>query len=217
MKIRGCFTPFVWDKASHLAALVQIHNHSRTSTAPSCLFRASEMKSLCTVLSDAHIPRIGPSFRTKCWGTRQLIRKKENCQLASTRPKNLISAHTLNIHSEYTTIVGSTCTCNSVLGYVLQLLILSQVTLCNNCTGVINKFKEYITYVAVQTKSPQFISTPNPHPPPQGEHGEEGGGVEYSQLKHGRDPHAVPNPEDPNYSHFKEVWWWILFHVWILQ
>ena len=74
-------------------------------------------------------------------------------------------------------------------------------------------------HVAVQTKSPRyclfmlFISTPNPHLPPQGEHGEEGGGDEYSQLKHARDPHAVPNPEDPNYSHFKEVWWRTLFHV----
>ena len=41
--------------------------------------------------------------------------------------------------------------------------------------------------------------------PPQGEHGETGGGEEYSQLRHGHDPHAVPNPVDPNYSHLKEV------------
>lgn len=41
----------------------------------------------------------------------------------------------------------------------------------------------------------------------QGEHGEAGGGEEYSQLRHGRDPHAVPNPVDPNYSHLKEVQW----------
>jgi len=38
----------------------------------------------------------------------------------------------------------------------------------------------------------------------QGEHGEAAGDL-YSQTRHGDIPHAVPNPEDPNYSHFKEV------------
>jgi len=38
----------------------------------------------------------------------------------------------------------------------------------------------------------------------QGEHGEAAGDL-YSQTRHGDMPHAVPNPDDPNYSHFKEV------------
>ena len=33
------FAPFVREKASLLAALVKIHDHSHISTAPSCLFR----------------------------------------------------------------------------------------------------------------------------------------------------------------------------------
>ena len=47
----------------------------------------------------------------------------------------------------------------------------------------------------------------------QGEHGEAAGDL-YSQTRHGGMPHAVPNPDDPNYSHFKEVLWWKFVTSW---
>ena len=47
----------------------------------------------------------------------------------------------------------------------------------------------------------------------QGEHGEAAGDL-YSQTRHGGIPHAVPNPDDPNYSHFKEVLWWKFVTYW---
>ena len=39
----------------------------------------------------------------------------------------------------------------------------------------------------------------------QGEHDEEAGDL-YSKTRHDVMPHAVPNPDDSAYSHFKGVW-----------
>ena len=46
----------------------------------------------------------------------------------------------------------------------------------------------------------------------QGEHSEEAGD-QHSQTRHGVMPYAVPNPEDPTYSHFNEVRWGNLMFV----